>query len=130
MRIVSIVGARPEFIQAAPVSRALCAGGHEEILIHTGQHYDYAMSEVFFRQLGLPSPDYDLGVGSDSHGVQTGEMLARLDGLLVAENPDWVIVRGDTNSTLAGALAAAKLNIPLAHIAVLTGGCLRRSTVL
>jgi UDP-GlcNAc3NAcA epimerase len=116
VRIVSIVGARPEFIQAAPVSRALRARGHEEVLIHTGQHYDYAMSEAFFRQLGLPSPDHNLGVGSGSHGAQTSDMLARLHGLLVAENPDWVIVRGDTNSTLAGALAAAKLNISLAHI--------------
>jgi len=116
MKVVSIVGARPEFIQASPVSRALRAGGHQEVLVHTGQHYDYLMSEVFFRELGLPSPDYNLGVGSGSHGVQTGEMLARLDSVLLDERPDWVIVRGDTNSTLAGALAAAKLHLPLAHV--------------
>lgn len=115
MRIVSIVGARPEFVQAAPISRALLPH-HQEILVHTGQHYDYEMSAVFFRQLGLPEPDYNLEVGSGSHAWQTGRILIGVEEVLVKEKPDWVIVRGDTNSTLAGGLAAAKLGYPLAHI--------------
>jgi UDP-N-acetylglucosamine 2-epimerase len=115
MKVVSIVGARPEFVQATPVSRAL-RRRHTEVLVHTGQHYDYRMSSLFFEQLDLPEPDYNLSIGSGSHGRQTGEMLAALEEVIVAEQPDWVIVRGDTNSTLAGALAAAKLRVPLAHI--------------
>ncbi len=115
MKIVSIVGTRPEFIQAAPVSLAL-RREHHEVLVHTGQHYDDEMSRVFFEDLDLPAPDYHLGVGSGPHGRQTGEMMAGLEEILRKERPDLVIVRGDTNSTLAGALAAVKLHIPLAHI--------------
>lgn len=115
LTVLSVVGARPEFVQAAPVSRALRAR-HTELLVHTGQHYDDRMSRVFFDQLGVPEPDFHLGVGSGSHGRQTGAMLAAFDALLEQVQPDLVLVRGDTNSTLAGALAAAKLQIPVAHI--------------
>ncbi len=115
MKVVSVVGARPEFIQAAPICRAIRIR-HQEVLVHTGQHYDYGMSEVFFQQLSLPEADHNLGVGSGSHAWQTGEILSRLETVLQKEKPDWVIVRGDTNSTLAGALASAKLSIPVAHV--------------
>jgi UDP-GlcNAc3NAcA epimerase len=115
MKIVSVVGARPEFIQAKPVSIELrqC---HQEILVHTGQHYDFQMSQAFFNELFLPDPDYNLGIGSGSQGFQTARILEEMERVLVFEKPDIVIVRGDTNSTLAGALAASKLNIPIAHI--------------
>lgn len=116
MRIISIVGARPQLIKAAPVSRAIRAGGDEEFVIHTGQHYDYAMSQVFWDELYQSRPDVDLGVGSGTHGRQTGVMLARIEEILMSETADWVLVYGDTNSTLAGALAACKLRIPLAHV--------------
>lgn len=117
MKIVTIVGARPQFIKAAAVSRSLRPiGDVREILVHTGQHYDDNMSEVFFRELGISEPDYHLGIGSGSHGMQTGRMLEAIEGVLTAEAPQVVLIYGDTNSTLAGALAAAKLNIPSAHV--------------
>ena len=115
MKVVSIVGARPQFIKAAVLSRAL-RREHREVLVHTGQHYDQSMSRLFFRELEMPEPDHHLGVGSGSHGEQTGRMLERIEGVLLRERPDWALVYGDTNSTLAGALAAAKLNIRLAHV--------------
>lgn len=115
MKLVSIVGARPQFIKASPLSRELRTR-HHEILVHTGQHYDYGMSDVFFEELGMPAPDHHLGIGSGTHGAQTGAMLAAVEAVLQKESPDAVIVYGDTNSTLAGALAAAKLHVPVAHV--------------
>jgi UDP-GlcNAc3NAcA epimerase len=108
MRILTVVGARPQFIKAAPVSRQLRAR-HHEMLVHTGQHYDDAMSAAFFRELELPDPDLNLGIGSGPHGAQTGEMLRALEPVLVEHEPDGVLIYGDTNSTLAGALTAAKI---------------------
>ncbi|MFO0773156.1 MAG: UDP-N-acetylglucosamine 2-epimerase (non-hydrolyzing) [Nitrospiraceae bacterium] len=117
MHVLSIVGARPQFVKAAVVSRAIRrAPGVRETLVHTGQHYDDNMSSVFFDELGIATPDHHLGIGSHSQGAQTARMLEALEGLMVRERPDKVLVYGDTNSTLAGALAAAKLQIPLAHV--------------
>lgn len=116
MRIFSVLGARPQFVKAAPVTFALRRSGHEDTWVHTGQHYDVNLSGLFFEQLGLPPPAANLGVGSGSHGVQTGRMLAALDDLLASGQPDWVLVYGDTNSTLAGALCAVKLGLRVAHV--------------
>lgn len=115
MKVASIVGARPQFIKTAPLDRELRELG-QHVLIHTGQHYDYAMSAVFFEQLEIPEPHYNLDVGSASHGRQTGEILIRIEETLIKERPDCVLVYGDTNSTLAGALAAVKLQLPVAHV--------------
>lgn len=121
MKIVTIVGARPQFIKAAAIRRAIEKINKrkrriQEVLVHTGQHYDYMMDKVFFEELNLHNPDYHLGVGSGSHGKQTGKMLEGTERVLEKEGPEIVIVYGDTNSTLAGALAAAKLKIPVAHV--------------
>ncbi|MGH9373621.1 MAG: non-hydrolyzing UDP-N-acetylglucosamine 2-epimerase [Vicinamibacterales bacterium] len=116
MRVLTVVGARPQFIKAAPIRRALEAAGHTEILVHTGQHYDEYMSAAHFRDLGLADPDINLQIGSGTHGEQTARMLAALEAVMTERVSDWVVVYGDTNSTLAGALAAVKLRIPLAHV--------------
>lgn len=117
VKIVNVVGARPQFIKAAAVCRALRAcGGLADLLVHTGQHYDFEMSDVFFAELGLPAPDRSLGVGSGTHARQTGGIMVALEEVLASERPDLVLVYGDTNTTLAGALTAAKLHVPVGHV--------------
>lgn len=116
MKVVTIVGARPQFVKLHPVSRGLRSRGIEEYVLHTGQHYDYEMSQSFFEELGLPTPDKNLGIGGKKHADQVAEMLVAIDEVLVAEKPDAVLVFGDTDSTLAGALAASMARIPVAHV--------------
>ncbi|MFC7580946.1 UDP-N-acetyl glucosamine 2-epimerase [Schaalia naturae] len=116
MRVVSVVGARPQFVKLAPVAHAFSRAGVDHAIIHTGQHYDPMLSEVFFEELGIPAPDVHLGIGSGSHGHQTGRMLEALDDAIPGLAPDWVLVYGDTNSTLAAALCAVKTHLPVAHL--------------
>ncbi len=116
-KIVTVIGARPQFIKAAPVSRAIEGENNlQEVILHTGQHFDENMSQVFFDQMGIPRPDHHLNIHSLTHGAMTGRMLEGIERILLQEEPDWVMVYCDTNSTLAGALAASKLHIPLAHV--------------
>lgn len=116
MKVLSVVGARPQFVKLAPVAEALTEKGVEHVIVHTGQHYDAGMSDAFFEGLRIPAPDVELGIGSGTHGQQTATMLAAVEPVLQQHHPDWVLVYGDTNSTLAGALAAVKLHLPLAHL--------------
>ncbi|MCV9996504.1 UDP-N-acetylglucosamine 2-epimerase (non-hydrolyzing) [Paeniglutamicibacter sp. ZC-3] len=116
MKIVSVVGARPQFVKLAPIHKAATAAGVEHVIVHTGQHYDPMLSDVFFEDLGIGDPDVHLGIGSGSHGVQTGAILAALDKVFDEHRPDWVLVYGDTNSTLAAVLSAVKMHIPVAHL--------------
>lgn len=115
MKVVTVVGARPQFIKAAVVSHAL-RKQHTEVLVHTGQHYDYNMSEQFFKELDIPDPDYNLGISGGTHAQMTGKMMIAVEEVLIKEQPDWLLVYGDTNSTLAAALSAAKLHIPVCHV--------------
>jgi len=116
MKIVTIIGARPQFIKAAVVSKVFQEKNIQEILIHTGQHFDQNMSQIFFEEMGIPTPNYNLHIHGLSHGAMTGQMLEKTEAILLEERPDFVLVYGDTNSTLAGALAAAKIHIPVIHI--------------
>ena len=117
MKIVTIVGARPQFVKAAVVSRVLAgAEGVEEIIVHTGQHFDANMSDVFFEEMCIPRPHYNLNINGLGHGAMTGQMLEKIEEVLIKEKPEWVLVYGDTNSTIAGALAAKKLHIRVAHV--------------
>lgn len=117
MKIVTVIGARPQFIKAAVVSRKLREHADaNEIIVHTGQHFDTNMSDVFFDELDIPHPNYNLGIGGGTHGQNTGRMIEAIEGVLLQENPDWLLVYGDTDSTLAGAMAAVKLHIPVVHV--------------
>ncbi|GAB2747416.1 UDP-N-acetylglucosamine 2-epimerase (non-hydrolyzing) [Terrabacter koreensis] len=116
MKILSVVGARPQFVKLAPIAAELDRRGDEHVIVHTGQHYDVNMSDVFFTDLGIPAPDAHLAVGSATHGRQTGAMLGAMDEVLEQHRPDWVLVYGDTNSTVAGALSAVKMHVPVAHL--------------
>jgi UDP-GlcNAc3NAcA epimerase len=115
-RVLTVIGARPQFVKAAVVSRALLSAGVSESIVHTGQHYDPAMSDIFFEEMCIPEPAHHLRVGSGTHGQQTAAMLEGIERIAIQDRPDWILVYGDTNSTLAGALAAAKLHVPLAHV--------------
>lgn len=117
MKIVTVIGARPQFIKAAVVSRAIAAHKDiKEVIVHTGQHFDTNMSDIFFEEMCIPKPDYNLNVNGLGHGAMTGQMLEKIEAVLLQEKPDWVLVYGDTNSTIAGALAAKKLHIKVAHV--------------
>lgn len=116
VKVLSVVGARPQFVKLAPVARAALRHGIEHVVVHTGQHYDESMSKSFFDELRIPSPHVNLGVGSSSHGAQTGQMLLELEPVLMEYDPDWVLVYGDTNSTLAAAICAVKLQLRVAHL--------------
>ncbi len=116
MRVLTFIGARPQFVKSALLSAEFSRLDIEEIVVHSGQHYDFEMSEIFFRELSLPAPRHSLGVGSGSHGAQTGAMMRRLEPIVAAEAPDWLLVYGDTNTTLAGALVGAKLGVGVAHV--------------
>src|SRR5213080_51573 len=116
MRVLSVVGARPNFMKLAPVDRELVARGVEHVIVHTGQHYDRGMSDAFFEELWIPVPDYHLGVGSGSHARQTADVMQRLEPILVELRPDLLLVYGDVNSTLAAALVAAKLGVRVGHV--------------
>jgi UDP-GlcNAc3NAcA epimerase len=116
MKIISVVGARPQFVKAAVLARALAKTDATHLILHTGQHYDENMSAIFFDQLDIPAPTFNLNIGSGSQGVQTAEMLMAIEKTIIEEKPDWLVLYGDTNSTLAGALAASKLHVPVAHV--------------
>ena len=116
MKLVSVVGARPQFVKLAPIAQAAAVRDVEHVIVHTGQHYDAAMSDAFFDELRIPQPDVNLAIGSGLHGAQTGAMLSALEPVLAQHSPDWVLVYGDTNSTLAAAICAVKLHLPLAHL--------------
>ena len=132
MRIVTVVGARPQFIKAAALSRAISANGDaiQEQILHTGQHFDAAMSDQFFAELGIPAPAFHLGIGGGSHGANTGRMLEAIEKVLLEQRPDALLVYGDTDSTLAGGLAGSKIKIPVVHwrlVCALLTGISRRS---